>query len=120
MNKITVPVLQESKSSGKFPGRGKGWSQGQTEGQEFGERMMVWKGSLHRLQAQNPQPRSPGSECGPAMYQLFKLQKVSWKFSRCSQLGIQAFTAKDPGSIPGWGNQIPQAMRCCQKKKKSQ
>ena len=26
-------------------------------------------------------------------------------------LGLHAFTAEGPGSIPGWGTKIPQAMR---------
>ena len=34
-------------------------------------------------------------------------------------LGLGSFTAKGPGSIPGWGTKIPQAMQRGQKKKKS-
>ena len=33
-------------------------------------------------------------------------------------LGLGAFTAGDPGLIPGWGTKILQAMRLGQKKKK--
>ena len=33
-------------------------------------------------------------------------------------LGLCADTAEVPGSIPGWGTMIVQAMRCSQKKKK--
>ena len=33
-------------------------------------------------------------------------------------LGLGAFTAEGPGSIPGWGTKIPQAVWCRQKKKK--
>ena len=33
-------------------------------------------------------------------------------------LGLGAFTAKGPGSIPGWGTKNPQATWCGQKKKK--
>ena len=118
MNKITVPVLQESKSSGKSPGRDKGWSQGQTgEGQEFGERMMVWKGSLHRLQAQNPQPRSPGSEFGPAVYQLFELQKVSWKFSGCSGVRDLGFHCQGSRFNP-WLGELGSHKLCGTAKKK--
>ena len=34
-------------------------------------------------------------------------------------LALAAFTAVGPGSIPGWGIKILQAMQCSQKKKKS-
>ena len=33
-------------------------------------------------------------------------------------LGLQAFTAKGPGSIPGWGTKVTQAVRHGRKKKK--
>ena len=33
-------------------------------------------------------------------------------------LGLGTFTAEGPGSIPGWGNKIPQAMQRGKKKKK--
>ena len=33
-------------------------------------------------------------------------------------LGLRAFTAEGPGSIPGWGTKIPQATQCGQKFKK--
>ena len=33
-------------------------------------------------------------------------------------LGLSAFIAEGPGSIPGWGMKIPQALRHSQKKKK--
>ena len=33
-------------------------------------------------------------------------------------VGLPAFTAEGPGSIPGGGNKIPQATWCSQKKKK--
>ena len=33
-------------------------------------------------------------------------------------LGLCAFTAEGPGSIPGWGTKILQAAWCSQKKKK--
>ena len=32
-------------------------------------------------------------------------------------LGLHAFTAEGPGSIPDWGTKIPQAARHSQKKK---
>ena len=35
-------------------------------------------------------------------------------------LGLRASTAKGPGSIPGWGTKILQAMWCSQKKKKKE
>ena len=34
------------------------------------------------------------------------------------RLGLRAFTAKGPVSIPGWGTKIPQNALCGQKKKK--
>lgn len=34
-------------------------------------------------------------------------------------LGLQAFTAKDVGSTPGWGTTILKAMQCSQRKKKN-
>ena len=36
-----------------------------------------------------------------------------------SGLGLGAFTARGPGSIPGWGTKIPQAVRHGQKKKEN-
>ena len=33
-------------------------------------------------------------------------------------LGLHAFTAEGPGSIPGWGTRIPQALQHGQIKKK--
>ena len=33
-------------------------------------------------------------------------------------LGLSAFTAEGPGSIPGWGNKISKAMQCEQIKKR--
>ena len=33
-------------------------------------------------------------------------------------LGLRAFTAEGPGSVPGWGTKIPQALWHSQKKKK--
>ena len=35
-------------------------------------------------------------------------------------LGLSAFTAEGPGSVPGWGTKILQASRRGQKKKKDQ
>ena len=32
-------------------------------------------------------------------------------------LGLHALTAEGPGSIPGWGTKIPQAVQCDQKNK---
>lgn len=49
----------------------------------------------------------------------FSDYKYAWEFPGSQWLGLYALTARDPGSIPGEGIKIPQALQCIQKKKKS-
>ena len=48
------------------------------------------------------------------------MQRIKGNSPVVQWLGLCTFTAKGPGSIPGWGTKIPQAMRCGQRKKKNQ
>ena len=48
----------------------------------------------------------------------FSDYKYVWEFPGIQWLGLCALTARDPGSIPGEGIKIPQALQCSQKKKK--
>ena len=45
-------------------------------------------------------------------------KSISWKFLGGPGVKILCFHCWGPGSIPGWGTKIPQAMWCGQKKKK--
>ena len=47
-----------------------------------------------------------------------KLKVMTGEFPGGQLLGLWAFTAKGPASIPGQGTRIPQAARHGQKKKK--
>ena len=42
----------------------------------------------------------------------------SWEILVVQWLGLGAFTAESPGSVPGWGNEILIALWCGQNKKK--
>ena len=50
---------------------------------------------------------------------LLEKQQIG-HFLAVQWLGLCTFTAKGPGLIPGWGNKIPQATQCSQKRKKWQ
>lgn len=73
MNKITVPVLQESKSSGKPPGRGKDGARVRQKAKSLERGCWFEKVACicykHRIHSQD----LLGSESGPAMDQLFEL-----------------------------------------------
>ena len=49
---------------------------------------------------------------------LMNLKVKSREFLAVQWLGLCALTAEGPGSIPGRGTKIPQAVWCSQKKKK--
>ena len=48
----------------------------------------------------------------------FIKSSLSWEFPGDLVVRIPGFHCHDPGSIPGWGTEILQAVRCSQKKKK--
>ena len=49
---------------------------------------------------------------------FIKEKCYKWDSLAVQWLGLGAFTAKGPGSIPGWGTKIPEATWGDQKKKK--
>ena len=80
---------------------------------------MVWKGSLHRLQAQNPQPRSPGFRIWPCHVSAIQtlesfLEILWWSSGQGSRLSLPRTQVQ---SLVG-ETKIPQAVWYSQGKKK--
>lgn len=53
-------------------------------------------------------------------YLLLAFKALRLGTSLAVQLGLHASTAESLRSIPGWDTEIPQALRCSQKKKKNE
>ena len=119
MNKITIPVLQESKSSRKPPRRGKDGARVRQEKAKSLERgcwfeKVVCMCYKHRIHSQD----FLGSESGPTMHQLFELKKVSWKFSGGSVVRDLGFHCQGPKFNPRLGELRSHKLCGTTKKKK--
>ena len=73
---------------------------------------MIWEQSFHSASP-------PWCQYIILTEEEFSDYKYVWEFPGIQRLGLCALTARDPGSIPGEGIKIPQALQCSQKKKKN-